>query len=181
MSVPWRRFRVVRGQAHYSGSYASATTGGHVLYESRLELARLLLADFDARVRGIYAQPCLVTAVIGGRARRHVPDFLLAVSPGVARVVNVKPAGLLKDPEIAEALSWPGELVERHAWEYEVWSGADPVVVENVRFLAAYRRAGRWTRLRSSGPGRACGTGTIWRLPNSSWPAGGRGARRARR
>jgi hypothetical protein len=113
-----------------------------VLYESRLELARLLLADFDARVREIYAQPCLVTAVIGGRARRHVPDFLLAVSPGVARVVNVKPVGLLKDPKITEALSWPGELVERHGWEYEIWSGADPVVVENVRFLAAYRRAG---------------------------------------
>jgi hypothetical protein len=141
-SVPWRQFRSVRGQAHYSGSYASATTGGHVLYESRLELARLLLADFDARVCGIYAQPCLVTAVIGGRARRHVPDFLLAVSPGVARVVNVKPAGLLKDPKIAEALSWPGELVERHGWEYEIWSGADPVMVENVRFLAAYRRVG---------------------------------------
>jgi hypothetical protein len=50
-SVPWRRFRSVRGQAHYSGSYASATTGGHVLHGSRL-----LLADFDARVCGIYAQ-----------------------------------------------------------------------------------------------------------------------------
>ena len=31
--------------------------------------------------------------------------------------------------------------MERHGWEYEVWSGADLVVVENVRFLAAYRRA----------------------------------------
>jgi hypothetical protein len=56
----------------------------------------------------------------------------------VARVANVKPAGLLKDPKITEALSWPGELVERHGWEYEAWSGADPVVVENIRFLAAY-------------------------------------------
>jgi hypothetical protein len=47
-SVPWRRFRLVRRQAHYSGNYASATTGGHVLYESRLELARLLLAESPA-------------------------------------------------------------------------------------------------------------------------------------
>ena len=53
-----------------------------MLYKSRLELARLLLTDFDARVPGIYAQPCLVTAVIGGRARWHVPDFLPAVPPG---------------------------------------------------------------------------------------------------
>ncbi len=38
-SVPWRRWRSHRGQAHLSGSYWSATTGGHVVYESRLELS----------------------------------------------------------------------------------------------------------------------------------------------
>jgi hypothetical protein len=31
--------------------------GGHVIYESRLELARLLLADFDRDVAAIAAQP----------------------------------------------------------------------------------------------------------------------------
>jgi hypothetical protein len=56
-SVPWRRVRSRHGQAHYSGSYASATTGGFVVYESRLELARLLLADFDPQMEHIYAQP----------------------------------------------------------------------------------------------------------------------------
>ncbi|WP_405758933.1 TnsA-like heteromeric transposase endonuclease subunit [Streptomyces sp. NBC_00073] len=141
-SVPWRRFRSVHGQAHYSGSYASATTGGHVVYESRLELARLLLADFDPTVRGIFAQPFRLVARIGERVRRHVPDFLLATHSGTVRVVNVKPEDRLRDPEIVEALAWPGELVERHGWEYEIWSGADRVLLENVRFLAAYRRPG---------------------------------------
>lgn len=61
-SVPWRQVRSLHGQAHYSGSYASATMGGFVMYESRLELARLLLADFDPQVRGIYAQPFLLAA-----------------------------------------------------------------------------------------------------------------------
>jgi hypothetical protein len=32
--------------------------------------------------------------------------------------------------------------VEGHGWQYEIWSGADPVLLANVRFLAAYRRAG---------------------------------------
>ncbi len=41
-----------------------------------------------------------------------------------------------------EALAWPGELIERHGWEYEIWSGADRVLLENVRFLEAYRRPG---------------------------------------
>ncbi len=46
-AVPWRTTRSARGQVHYPGWYWSATTGSHVIYESRLELARLLLADFD--------------------------------------------------------------------------------------------------------------------------------------
>src|SRR5262245_54677729 len=45
--LPVREFRSYRGRRHYSGWYWSATTGGHVVYESRLELARILLADQD--------------------------------------------------------------------------------------------------------------------------------------
>ena len=48
---------VARRAAHYSGTYWSATERGHVIYESRLELARLLFADFDASVNRIFAQP----------------------------------------------------------------------------------------------------------------------------
>jgi hypothetical protein len=113
-----------------------------VVYESRLELARLLLADFDPQVVQIYAQPCRLRARVGGRWRLHVPDFLLVLADGNVRLVNVKPADRLLDPKIAEALAWPGELVEGHGWQYEIWSGADPVLLANVRFLAAYRRAG---------------------------------------
>jgi hypothetical protein len=47
---PWRTARVARGQTHYPGYFWSVTTGAHVIYESRLELARLLLADFDSDV-----------------------------------------------------------------------------------------------------------------------------------
>ncbi|MGX9918806.1 TnsA-like heteromeric transposase endonuclease subunit [Streptomyces sp. NPDC002248] len=141
-SRPWRDVRSVHGMAHYSGKYASATTGGHVVYESRLELARLLLADFDPAVQGIFAQPCRLAARIGDRVRHHVPDFLLVMRSATVRVVNVKPADRLQDPKIVEALAWPGELIRRHGWEYEIWSGADRTLLENVRFLAAYRRPG---------------------------------------
>lgn len=139
-SVPWRRFRSHKGQQHLSGSYWSATTGGFVVYESRLELARLLLADFEPTVTMIYAQPCLIEAAVEGRVRRHVPDFLLVSRDSGVEVVNVKPPYRLADPKIAQALAWPGALVRSHGWNYEVWSGADPVVVANVRFLAAFRR-----------------------------------------
>jgi hypothetical protein len=44
---PVREFRWFRGRRHYSGWYFSSTAGGLVAYESRLELARIQLADFD--------------------------------------------------------------------------------------------------------------------------------------
>jgi hypothetical protein len=139
-SWPWRQFRSHQGQAHLSGSYWAATTGGHVVYESRLELARLLLADFDPDVTDIYAQPCRLVARRGGRIRSHVPDFLLVSASAVVTVVNVKPANRLGDPRIVEALTWPGIVFGDHGWGYEIWSGCDPIVLDNVRFLAAYRR-----------------------------------------
>lgn len=139
---PWRTFRNRHGQKHHSGYYWCATTGGHVLYESRLELARLVLADFDPEVVAIAAQPFRIRARIDGRARRHVPDYLLVRTDRSVTVVNVKPASQLAKPEIAEALAWPTKLIEEHGWTHEIWSGEDPVYLANVRFLASQRRDG---------------------------------------
>lgn len=116
--------------------------GRVLVHESRLELARLLLADFDPQICRIYAQPFRIVARIDGRVRNHVPDYLLVMAAGTARLVNVKPAARLEDPKIVEALAWPGVLAEKHGWEYEVWSGADVTVLDNVRFLAGYCRPG---------------------------------------
>lgn len=70
---PWRVFRWHRGQAHYSGWYWSATMAGHVVYESRMELARLLLADFDCQVEAIAAQRFLVAGPAGGCRHQITP------------------------------------------------------------------------------------------------------------
>lgn len=141
-AVPWRAPRSARGQGHFPGFYWSATTGRHVAYESRLELARVLLADFDPEVVAIAAQPFRLRARVGGRPRWHVPDFLLVHADGSVAVVDVKPAGKLTDPAVAEALGWAGRLVSGHGWTHEIWSGEDPVYLDNVRFLAGYRRPG---------------------------------------
>jgi hypothetical protein len=139
---PWRIFRNRHGQRHFSGFYWSATTGGFVVYESRLELARLLLADFDPAVVGIAAQPFRLQDRVGGQTRRHVPDFLLKNSDHSVTVVNVKPALRLADPKITEALSWPARLIEGHGWAHEIWTGEGmESLLANVRFLAAARRA----------------------------------------
>lgn len=140
--APWRTMRNHRGQHHYSGLYWAATTGSFVIYESRLELARLLLADFDPCVCAIAAQPFLLQATVDDATRRHVPDFLLTHTDNTVRIVNVKPACRLADPKISKALAWPGALFQEHGWRYEIWTGADPIHLGNVSFLAAARRPG---------------------------------------
>lgn len=62
---------------HYSGTYWSATDDRHVIYESRLDLARVLFADFDRSVHRICAQPFLLAKRSNGVERKHIPDYLL--------------------------------------------------------------------------------------------------------
>ncbi|MEJ3746358.1 hypothetical protein WEI85_24090 [Actinomycetes bacterium KLBMP 9797] len=58
-------------RAHLSGSFWSVTVRGHVVYESRLELARLLVADFDPLVTAMWPQPCRLVATVDG-TQRHL-------------------------------------------------------------------------------------------------------------
>lgn len=138
-AAPWRTFRWYRGQKHYSGWYWSATVRDLVIYESRLELANLMLADFDERVHGIVAQPFLLVAEVNGTERRHVPDFLLDTDSGPV-VVDVKPAQRLQNRGVAEVLEWTREVVESRGWRYEVASEPPFPRAANIRFLAGYRR-----------------------------------------
>jgi hypothetical protein len=137
--APWRTFRWYEGQKHYSGIFWSATERGHVIYESRLELARLLFADFDKSVRHIVAQPFLLRADFGGVERKHVPDYLLFTGSGPV-VVDVKPRHRLTKPVTAVTFGWTRRAVESRGWRYEVWSEPPQAELDNVRFLAGYRR-----------------------------------------
>ncbi len=139
-AAPWRAFRWYKGQQHYSGAYWSATTGDHVLYESRLELTRVLYADMDPQVTGIVGQPFLLKARVDGAVRRHIPDYLLLTSAGPV-VVDVKPRHRLENSKVAFTFSWTREAVETRGWRFEVWSEPPAEELSNVRFLAGYRRA----------------------------------------
>ena len=99
--LPVRRAAAHAGQRHYAGLFWSATTGGHVAYESRLELDRLWLADFDRQVLAMAAQPLWLCGQDGSVVRRHAPDLLLADEGGGFTVVDVKPARLASRPEVA--------------------------------------------------------------------------------
>jgi hypothetical protein len=137
--APWRRFRWYFGQRHYSGTWWSATMADHVIYESRLELSRLLLADFDPSVRRMVAQPFMVTATVDGRPRRHILDYLWDTDDGPV-VVDVVRQERLAHADVVLLCQWTREVVESLAWDYRVLSEPPSVRLENVRFLAGYRR-----------------------------------------
>lgn len=137
---PVREFRSYRGRKHYSGWYFSTTMGGHVVYESRLELARILLADQDRDVVAIAAQPFLLEGADGGRVRRHVPDLLVEHADGRLSVIDVKASWLMGEAKVVAQFAWTAAVCTAHGFGFEAWSGCDPVLLENVRFLAGYRR-----------------------------------------
>jgi hypothetical protein len=138
-AAPWRTFRWYFGQRHYSGTYCSATQRDHVIYESRLELANLLLADFDPEVRQIVAQPFVFRAEVEGRLRRHVPDYLWDAD-GVPVVVDVVRSERMNQPEVVSLCAWTRRIVESLGWYYLVANEPPRTHLTNVRFLAGYRR-----------------------------------------
>lgn len=135
-----------------------------MIYESRLELSRLLFADFDPSVRGIVAQPFLLKTVLEGKVRQHVPDYLLRTGQ-VPVVVDVKPLHRLSKPEVAFTFGWIREAVESRGWKYEVWSEPPAVELET---------SGSWRVTAETGcsapkPWRSSGTristGSFWDRP----------------
>lgn len=138
--LPVREFRWYKGRRHYSGWYWSSTVNRLVIYESRLELARIMLADFDAAVVGIAAQPFQLVGADGDRIRRHVPDLLVVNGDGGPTVVDVKPASKRDDPDVRALMAWTRETVSSRGWAFEEWYGAPPRLLANITFLAGYRR-----------------------------------------
>jgi hypothetical protein len=139
--LPVREFRWYKGRRHYSGWYWSATTQRMIVYESRLELARIMIADFDPLVAGIAAQPMQLCAPDGHRLRRHVPDLLLVDHGGGVTVVDVKASHKREDPQTRQLMAWTREIVGLRGWGFEDWYEAPQPLLANVTFLAGYRRA----------------------------------------
>ena len=140
--LPVREFRWHKGRRHYSGWYWSSTMARLVAYESRLELARIMLGDFDPAVTAIAAQPFRLAGRDGSRVRRHVPDVLLAGADGGVTVVDVKAPGRRADPEVRAVMEWTRRVAGLRGWVFEEWYGAPPRLLDNVSFLAGYRRRG---------------------------------------
>ncbi|MEU4799693.1 hypothetical protein [Streptomyces sp. NPDC023327] len=84
-ALPVRAFASYRRQRNLPGLLRSATTNGHVGYESWLERDQVMLLDFDPSVVGISSQPFrLLRSAANGRPaiRRRERAEVSYVHPG---------------------------------------------------------------------------------------------------
>lgn len=138
-ALPVRAFASYRRQRNLPGLWWSATTGGHVGYESWLERDHVMLLDFDPAVVGISSQPFwLFWSAADGRAVSHAPDYFARRDDGTAVVVDCRPAERRRSRDVAKFEVTEAACAEV-GWEFRLLGAADPVAVRNVRWLAGYR------------------------------------------
>jgi hypothetical protein len=138
-AMPVRRFPARRGQRHLSGLWWSATTGGHVGFESWLERDHLMALDFDPAVTGIVSQPFwLYWADEAGGRVSHAPDYFARRADSPAVVVDCRPAERRK-PADMEKFEATARACALAGWDYELRGAPDPVLTGNLRWLAGYR------------------------------------------
>jgi hypothetical protein len=135
---PVRGFGSFPGQRSFSGAWWCATTGNHVGFESWLERDHVMLLDFDPLVVGVSSQPFWLSWLVGGRRRGHVPDYFVRLGDGRGLVVDVRPDDRI-EPADAEMFAMTGAACESVGWVYRRVGAIDPVLVANLRWLAAYR------------------------------------------
>jgi hypothetical protein len=138
LARPARQIPSYRGQRHFPGYWWSATTGGHIVFESWLERHHIMAADRDPAVVAISSQPCLLTWPEGSRVRQHVPDLFLRRVDGTAVLLDCRPVRR-RDERFGEAADVNAAFCAQVGWGYAVVGEPEPVPAANLRWLAGYR------------------------------------------
>jgi hypothetical protein len=135
---PVRQIPSFKGQKNFPGLYFAACMGRHVEFESWLERDHLMLLDFSPQVTAFAAQPFWLSWSVGGKRRRHAPDFFARLADGRGVVVDVRAEDRIADSD-AEAFAATAAACESVGWVYRRVGALDAVRVANIRWLAGYR------------------------------------------
>ena len=138
--VPVRRFTWRRRQRHRPGLQYMVSTGRLHGFESLEERSLLLALDFTGAVEEVLLQPFRLKFETADRETgEHVPDFLAVFRDGSRWLLDVRPAGLVKD-EDAVRFAAAGEAALDAGWRYSVVAGWRPHVLSVLDTLSAQRR-----------------------------------------
>lgn len=136
---PVRGFPAYRGQRSYPGWWWSATTAGHVVFESWLERHHIMEFDRRRDVTGISGQPFALVWAEDLKRRSHVPDLFVRHRDGSAIVVDCRPVDRADEDFYRNAAVTAG-VCEAAGWAYLMVGTPGPVRAANLRWLAGYRR-----------------------------------------
>ncbi|MGH3633299.1 MAG: TnsA-like heteromeric transposase endonuclease subunit [Mycobacterium sp.] len=138
-AVPIRRFFAWPGKRNYEGFWWSSTVRGFVPFESLLEREYLMSADFDPHVVAVAAQPLALLWPRGTAGQKnHVPDFFVRLNNGDGRLVGVRHPDRVACA--AAQVNLTRQVCAEIGWQYEIFTGLEPVAEQNMRWLAGYRR-----------------------------------------
>ena len=138
--VPVRRFTWRQRQRHRPGLQFMVSTGRLHGFESLEERSLLLALDFTGSVEEVLSQAFrLKFETVGGDAGEHIPDFLAVFRDGSRWLLDVRPAGLVKD-EDAVRFAAAAEAALEAGWRYSVVAGWRPHVLSVLDALSAQRR-----------------------------------------
>jgi hypothetical protein len=138
-AVPIRRFFAWLGKRNYEGLWWSSTVRAHVPFESLLEREYLMWADFEPDIVAVAAQPLALLWPRGTTgSKSHVPDFFVRFSNGDGRLVDVRHPHRVD--QAAAQFNLTRDVCAEVGWDYEVFTGLDPLIEQNVRWLAGYRQ-----------------------------------------
>lgn len=121
------------------GWWWSATTGGHVVFESWVERHHIMEFDRAPEVIGLAGQPFARVWAEGLKRRSHVPDLFVRYGDGRAAVVDCRPVERA-DERFYEVAAITAAICERVGWKYVLAGEPEPVRAANLRWLAGYRR-----------------------------------------
>lgn len=137
---PVRRFTWRQRQRHRPGLQFMVSTGRLHGFESLEERSLLLALDFTGTVGEVLSQPFrLEFEAAGGETGEHIPDFLAVFCDGSRWLLDVRPAGLVRD-EDAVRFAAAAEAALEAGWRYSVVAGWRPHVLSVLDALSAQRR-----------------------------------------
>ncbi len=138
-AAPVRKQLAYQGQFCKPGYYLMASVGDLVAYESRFEMAHLMLLDREGTAAAVASQPFRMHWRDGKNARSHVPDFFVRHTDGTAEVVDVKGSARAETPGNALVFGVTARLCAYAGFGYRVATDIPTVTLNNVRWLSGYR------------------------------------------
>lgn len=134
---PIRRFPAYRGRRSHQGKYWFSRSQSHVGFESRFEMTALMVLDFRGDAVAVSSNPFWLLWAKGQSHSRHAPDYFIRRRDGSVLVVDVKPAGRIRDRD-RQQHQRTREVCRDLGWEYEEFTAIDATVERNLRLLCAY-------------------------------------------